>query len=197
MTSHTSSMAVKSIAGIYAVMMAMSVLDQAAAFTSLVPNHFPPSPVSLSTTSTLSRPSNVVLFAKKKAAGADDDVDDQGDSVQKMDPAKRAALDGVLNLIERSYGRGSIVKLGDAGNMVVESISSGALTLDAALGGGFPKGRVVEIYGPESSGKTTLALHAIAECQKAGGVCAFVDAEHALDPVYGKSSYHVDWLASR
>ena len=105
-----------------------------------------------------------------------------------MDPAKRAALDGVLNQIERSYGRGSIVKLGDAGNMVVESISSGALTLDAALGGGYPKGRVVEIYGPESSGKTTLALHAIASSQKAGGVAAFVDAEHALDPVYGTYS---------
>jgi len=101
-----------------------------------------------------------------------------------MDPAKRAALDGVLNQIERSYGRGSIVKLGDAGHMVVDSISSGALTLDAALGGGYPKGRVVEIYGPESSGKTTLALHAIAECQRTGGTAAFVDAEHALDPAY-------------
>lgn len=103
-----------------------------------------------------------------------------------MDPAKRAALDGVLNQIERSYGRGSIVKLGDAENMKIDSFSSGALTLDAALGGGYPKGRVVEIYGPESSGKTTLALHAIAECQKAGGTAAFVDAEHALDPAYGK-----------
>jgi len=74
--------------------------------------------------------------------------------------------------------------MGDAGNMVVESISTGALTLDVALGGGFPKGRVVEIYGPESSGKTTLALHAIAESQKGGGIAAFVDAEHALDPAY-------------
>jgi recombination protein RecA len=102
-----------------------------------------------------------------------------------MDPAKRAALDGVLNQIERSYGRGSIQKLGEASNMAVATISSGALTLDAALGGGFPKGRVVEIYGPESSGKTTLALHAIAEAQKLGGMAAFVDAEHALDPSYG------------
>lgn len=98
--------------------------------------------------------------------------------------AKRAALDGVLQKIERSYGRGSIVKLGDADNMKVDCISSGALTLDVALGGGYPKGRVIEIYGPESSGKTTLALHAIAEAQKTGGTAAFVDAEHALDPLY-------------
>ena len=98
--------------------------------------------------------------------------------------AKRAALDGVVNQIEKSYGRGSIVKLGDADEMTVDSISTGALTLDAALGGGYPKGRVVEIYGPESSGKTTLALHAIAEAQKAGGTAAFIDAEHALDPAY-------------
>jgi recombination protein RecA len=119
-----------------------------------------------------------VLSAKK--TGGDDKQS------PAVDPAKRAALDGVLNQIERSYGRGSIVKLGDADHMKVESISSGALTLDAALGGGFPKGRVVEIYGPESSGKTTLALHAMAECQKGGGTAAFVDAEHALDPAYGK-----------
>ena len=125
-----------------------------------------------------------VLSARKKKVEAEED--DTSKSSSSMDPAKRAALDGVLNQIERSYGRGSIVKLGDAGNMVVDSISTGALTLDAALGGGgFPKGRVVEIYGPESSGKTTLALHAIAECQKIGGTAAFVDAEHALDPVYG------------
>lgn len=101
-----------------------------------------------------------------------------------MDPAKRAALDGVLNQIERSYGRGSIVKLGEADSMIVDCIGSGSLTLDAALGGGYPKGRVVEIYGPESSGKTTLALHAIAESQAQGGTAAFIDAEHALDPAY-------------
>mmetsp|Transcript_42924 Transcript_42924/g.124092 ORF Transcript_42924/g.124092 Transcript_42924/m.124092 type:complete len:410 (-) Transcript_42924:218-1447(-) len=121
-------------------------------------------------------------FARKKAVEEDDGSAPKGG----MDPAKRAALDGVLNQIERSYGRGSIVKLGDADNMVVDSISTGALTLDAALGGGYPKGRVVEIYGPESSGKTTLALHAIAECQKSGGTAAFVDAEHALDPLYAQ-----------
>jgi hypothetical protein len=131
------------------------------------------------------------LFAARKKKTTDDESDSSDSSSKKsssMDPAKRAALDGVLNQIERNYGRGSIVKLGDAGNMVVESISSGALTLDAALGGGLPKGRVVEIYGPESSGKTTLALHALAECQKAGGTAAFVDAEHALDPAYGNFS---------
>lgn len=99
-------------------------------------------------------------------------------------PDKEKALDLVLNQIERSCGKGSIMRLGDAAQMRVETFPSGALTLDLALGGGFPQGRVIEIYGPESSGKTTLALHAIAEVQKAGGVAAFVDAEHALDPAY-------------
>lgn len=108
---------------------------------------------------------------------------------------KRAALEGVLQKIEKSYGQGSIVKLGDADNMRVDCISSGALTLDVALGGGYPRGRVIEIYGPESSGKTTLALHAIAEAQKKGGTAAFVDAEHALDPVYaGRLGVDVDDL---
>ncbi|MGF1600469.1 MAG: recombinase RecA [Thermosynechococcaceae cyanobacterium] len=97
---------------------------------------------------------------------------------------KDKALGVVLNQIERTFGKGSIMRLGDAASMKVETISSGALTLDIALGGGLPKGRVIEIYGPESSGKTTLALHAISEVQKAGGVAAFVDAEHALDPTY-------------
>ena len=102
-------------------------------------------------------------------------------------PDKDKALNLVLNQIERSFGKGSIMRLGDAAQMRVETISSGALTLDLALGGGLPKGRVIEIYGPESSGKTTLALHAIAEVQKAGGVAAFVDAEHALDPTYSEA----------
>jgi recombination protein RecA len=102
----------------------------------------------------------------------------------KDDPEKQKALNLVLNQIERNFGKGAIVRLGDAPRMKVETISSGALTLDLALGGGIPKGRVVEVYGPESSGKTTLALHAIAEIQKAGGIAAFVDAEHALDPTY-------------
>ena len=94
------------------------------------------------------------------------------------------ALSMVLGQIERNFGKGSIMRLGDASRMRVETISTGALTLDLALGGGYPKGRVVEVYGPESSGKTTLTLHAIAEVQRRGGVAAFVDAEHALDPVY-------------
>ena len=94
------------------------------------------------------------------------------------------ALGLVLSQIERNFGKGSIMRLGDASRMRVETVSTGALTLDLALGGGYPKGRVVEVYGPESSGKTTLTLHAIAEVQRLGGVAAFVDAEHALDPVY-------------
>jgi recombination protein RecA len=97
---------------------------------------------------------------------------------------KQKALDLVLGQIEKSHGKGAIMKLGAATGMKVETISTGALTLDLALGGGLPKGRVIEIYGPESSGKTTLALHAIAEIQKHGGTAAFVDAEHALDPLY-------------
>jgi recombination protein RecA len=97
---------------------------------------------------------------------------------------KEKALNLVLNQIDRTFGKGTIMRLGDASRMKVETISSGALTLDLALGGGLPKGRVIEIYGPESSGKTTLALHAIAEVQKIGGIAAFVDAEHALDPAY-------------
>ncbi|MBW4501795.1 MAG: recombinase RecA [Scytonema hyalinum WJT4-NPBG1] len=97
---------------------------------------------------------------------------------------KQKALNMVLNQIERTFGKGTIMRLGDATRMQVETISSGALTLDLALGGGLPKGRVIEIYGPESSGKTTLALHAVAEVQKTGGIAAYVDAEHALDPTY-------------
>ncbi|MBF2079390.1 MAG: recombinase RecA [Synechococcales cyanobacterium T60_A2020_003] len=97
---------------------------------------------------------------------------------------KMKALNMVLTQIDRTFGKGSIVRLGDAPRMKVETIPSGALTLDLALGGGIPKGRIIEIYGPESSGKTTVALHAIAEVQKSGGIAAFVDAEHALDPTY-------------
>lgn len=97
---------------------------------------------------------------------------------------KHKALNVVLNQIERNFGKGSIMRLGDASRMRVETIPTGALTLDRALGGGLPKGRVIEIYGPESSGKTTVALHAIAQVQQVDGVAAFVDAEHALDPVY-------------
>ena len=100
---------------------------------------------------------------------------------------KRKALDAALSQIERSFGKGSIMRLGQGKAVEVESIPTGSLGLDIALGiGGLPKGRIVEIYGPESSGKTTLALHVVAEAQKLGGVCAFVDAEHALDPLYAR-----------
>ena len=97
---------------------------------------------------------------------------------------KQKALDLVMKNVEKTFGKGAIMRLGDAARMQIETISTGALPLDLALGGGLPRGRVIEVYGPESSGKTTVALHAIAEIQKTGGVAAFVDAEHALDPVY-------------
>lgn len=105
-----------------------------------------------------------------------------------MNEEKLKALDAVLAQIEKSYGKGAIMKLGqNAGNVDIEVIPTGCLALDLALGiGGLPRGRMVEIYGPESSGKTTVALHAVAEAQKAGGIAAFIDAEHALDPVYAK-----------
>jgi recombination protein RecA len=100
---------------------------------------------------------------------------------------KDKALTAALSQIERNFGKGSIMRLGEKTSMEIESISTGSLGLDVALGiGGLPRGRIVEIFGPESSGKTTLALHVIAEAQKNGGICAFVDAEHALDPVYAK-----------
>ena len=106
---------------------------------------------------------------------------------KKVNADRQKALDAALAQIDRAFGKGSVMKLGQKEAMQVESISTGSLGLDIALGvGGLPKGRVVEVYGPESSGKTTLALHVIAEAQKAGGTAAFVDAEHALDPVYAK-----------
>ncbi len=105
-----------------------------------------------------------------------------------MNEEKQKALDAVLAQIEKAYGKGAIMKLGEeAGNTDIDVIPTGCLSLDLALGiGGLPRGRMVEIYGPESSGKTTVALHAVAETQKLGGIAAFVDAEHALDPVYAK-----------
>ena len=113
-----------------------------------------------------------------------DDKTSRASSKAATNPERDKALGLVLNQIERNFGKGSIMRLGDASRMRIETSPTGALTLDLALGGGYPKGRVVEIYGPESSGKTTLTLHAIAEVQRRGGVAAFVDAEHALDPVY-------------
>ena len=107
---------------------------------------------------------------------------------KNMDKENRnKSLEDAVGLIEKNYGKGSIMKLGSKANVDIESISTGSLSLDIALGiGGVPRGRIVEIYGPESSGKTTLATHIIAESQKVGGNCAFIDAEHCLDPSYAK-----------
>ena len=111
---------------------------------------------------------------------------DESDVVSKEQ--KKKALETAINKIEKDFGKGSIIKMGSNPQMNVSAVSTGSVSLDLALGvGGFPRGRIIEIYGPESSGKTTLALHAIAEVQKVGGEAAFIDAEHALDPVYAKA----------
>ncbi|MBR1971137.1 MAG: recombinase RecA [Clostridia bacterium] len=105
-----------------------------------------------------------------------------------MDQSKQKQLDAILLSIEKQFGKGAIIKMGDNVDIQIDTISTGCFAIDQALGiGGVPKGRIVEIYGPESSGKTTVALHVIAEAQKTGGTCAFIDAEHALDPVYAKN----------
>jgi len=108
-------------------------------------------------------------------------------TVKKDDKMKEAVIKEALAQIDKKFGEGSIMRLGESQKLNIERIHSGSVSLDIALGGGIPKGRVVEIYGPESSGKTTLSLHAIAEAQKAGGTAAFIDAEHALDPEYAKN----------
>lgn len=118
---------------------------------------------------------------KTKAAAQDGEA-------PKIDPRRQAALDTALQQVEKSFGKGSAMRLGDRPKQDVEVIPTGSLALDMALGiGGLPRGRVVEIYGPESSGKTTLALHVVANAQRNGGVAAFIDAEHALDPVYARN----------
>jgi recombination protein RecA len=105
-----------------------------------------------------------------------------------MTPERDKALDAALSQIDKQYGKGSIMRMGEKGSMAIESVPTGALPLDLALGvGGLPRGRVVEIYGPESSGKSTLAMHVVAEAQRNGGICAYIDAEHAMDPVYAKA----------
>jgi len=112
---------------------------------------------------------------------------EQPEQTGKLNPEKAKALDSALAQIERQFGKGSVMKMGDRGPQVLEVIPTGSVALDIALGiGGLPRGRIVEIYGPESSGKTTVALHAIANAQKNGGIAAFIDAEHALDPEYAK-----------
>src|SRR5690349_933033 len=110
-----------------------------------------------------------------------------GSGLESQGMDRQKALEAALAQIDRAFGKGSAMKLGSREKIEIETISTGSLGLDIALGvGGLPRGRIVEIYGPESSGKTTLALHAIAEAQKSGGTAAFVDAEHALDPVYAR-----------
>lgn len=111
---------------------------------------------------------------------------DKGSKTDDQQSGKTKALGLALESIEKQFGKGSIMKLGESQRVNVETIPTGSLSLDIALGGGLPKGRVIEIYGPESSGKTTLTLHAIAEIQRQGGTAAFIDAEHALDPAYAK-----------
>ena len=110
-------------------------------------------------------------------------------ATQKTEPeAKKDALATALAQIEKQFGKGAVMKLGDNASMQVDAISTGSLGLDLALGvGGVPRGRIIEVYGPESSGKTTVALHMVAEVQKRGGIAGFIDAEHALDPVYAKN----------
>jgi recombination protein RecA len=125
-------------------------------------------------------------MAQAKTAKTDKGNADAAASGSRADSGKQKALVLAVETIEKQFGKGSIMKMGDAYTRNVECIPTGALSLDLALGGGIPKGRVVEIYGPESSGKTTLSLHAIAEVQRAGGTAAFIDAEHALDPSYAK-----------
>ena len=105
-----------------------------------------------------------------------------------IEKEKLQALNQALGKIEKDFGKGSVMRLGEATSMNIDVISTGSIGLDIAVGiGGLPKGRIVEIYGPESSGKTTVALHTVAEAQKSGGIAAFIDAEHALDPVYAKA----------
>ena len=128
--------------------------------------------------------------AKTQEKNVKDSVDKSG--VDKVEGSKSAkekasrlkAVDLAVEQIERQFGQGSIMKLGEGMKVAVETIPTGSLSLDLALGGGIPQGRIIEIYGPESSGKTTLALHTVAEVQKRGGLAAFIDAEHALDPEY-------------
>jgi len=109
------------------------------------------------------------------------------DKKEKELKEKNKSLDAAISQIDQNFGKGSVMRLGQQQALDIEAVSTGSLSLDLALGiGGLPKGRIIEIYGPESSGKTTLALQVVAEAQKAGGICAFVDAEHAMDPIYAK-----------
>jgi recombination protein RecA len=149
--------------------------------------------VRLHTTGTTGRTS--VQRPADGSTGPDDDQhdpttgpDEQQDKGDEMSTDRDKALDMALAQIDKQFGKGSIMRMGEKGTMAVEAVSTGALSLDLALGiGGLPRGRVTEIYGPESSGKSTLAMHVVAEAQRNGGTCAYIDAEHAMDPVYAKA----------
>jgi recombination protein RecA len=136
------------------------------------------------------------MFGKEEVMAKKDSNKSTQDVSKKVDSERAKALDAALMQIEKQFGKGAVMRLGEQTGMVVDVIPTGALTLDLALGvGGLPKGRIIEIYGPESSGKTTVALHAVAEAQKQGGTAAFIDAEHALDPVYAaKIGVNIDEL---
>ena len=126
-------------------------------------------------------------MAKKQGAGAGSHEDRSKPQSAAAQAAEDKALVSALSQIEKTFGAGSIMKLGEGSSLEVEGISTGALSLDLALGGkGLPRGRIIELFGPESSGKTTIALHAVANAQQIGGVAAFIDAEHALDPAWCK-----------
>src|SRR5438105_12797082 len=134
----------------------------------------------------------VIMAAKTKT---DDNKKTIADPTDKQSSGKTQALNLAVSQIEKQFGSGSIMRLGDAHKVNVETIPTGSLSLDIALGGGIPRGRVIEIYGPESSGKTTVCLHAVAEVQKSGCTAAFIDAEHALDPAYAKKlGFDIDKL---
>jgi recombination protein RecA len=132
----------------------------------------------------MAKSSSATETQSKAAANASKALAKSPSQHSTQTPERQQALGRVLDQIERNFGQGSIMRLGEASKLKIETIPSGALPLDLALGGGFPKGRIIEIYGPESAGKTTLALHAVASIQAQGGTAAFIDAEHALDPVY-------------
>ena len=128
--------------------------------------------------------SEMCIRDRTKTQEAQDNFD-----ARAADSSERVkALDNTLGQIEKQFGQGAVMKMGDKGSMSVESVPTGALALDLALGiGGMPRGRIAEIFGPEGSGKTTLATHVVAEAQRNGGICAYIDAEHAMDPVYAKA----------
>ncbi|KAH9612194.1 hypothetical protein KSS87_012696 [Heliosperma pusillum] len=158
----------------------------------LAQSYFPWQSIPLLTSSSCSSssyysPTTRSVSVKQKASGLRCELNGKFNLALSSDSDRQKALEAAINDINSSFGKGSVTRLGSAGGALVETFPSGCLTLDFALGGGLPKGRIVEIYGPESSGKTTLALHAIAEVQRLGGNAMLVDAEHAFDAAYSKA----------